>query len=77
MSNVLTQDERPECALCPNYATAECDVYDKKRQTICQLPLCHLHKKRTFGVDCCPKHYRRERIRQNEIAVTKQQSLFD
>lgn len=76
MSSVLTQDERPKCALCENYATAECDVYDKKRQAICGLFVCHQHKKKTFGVDCCPNHYRSERRRQSELAVTKQQNLF-
>lgn len=69
-------NDRPKCALCRNYATAECDAYDNRLNQICKLPVCHQHKKRTFGVDCCPKHYRGERDRQSKLAVTKQQDLF-
>lgn len=69
-------NNRPKCALCRNYAVITCDVYDRRRQVICGMPVCHQHKKRTFGVDCCPKHYCGERDRQSKLAVTKQQDLF-
>jgi hypothetical protein len=71
MSSKLKDDPRAKCSMCPNYATAACDVYG------CGKLLCHQHKRRTFGVDCCPAHYPKERARQSEIAVTKQQSLFE
>jgi hypothetical protein len=73
----LENNPRPGCAFCQNLATASCDVYDKKRKAICGLMLCHQHRHRTFGVDCCAKHYPSERAKQSEIAVTKQQSLFE
>jgi len=74
MSN-LTSD-RPKCAFCPNFAFSTCDVHDKQRGESCALPICHQCRKRTFGVECCPKHYRAERSHQSKLAVTKQQSLF-
>lgn len=73
---VTDNNDRPKCALCANYATGQCDAYDKKLNAICGLYTCHQHKRRTFGIDCCPKHIRTERNRQGELAVTKQQSLF-
>lgn len=76
MSSKLEENPRPKCALCQNYATAECDAYDKKRQQICGVLVCHQHKKRTFGVDCCPKHYRSERARQSQLTLDSQLSLF-
>lgn len=76
MSSKLEEYPRPQCSFCKNYATAECDAYDKKRKEICKLLVCHQHKHRTFGVDCCPKHFRSERAHQAERAANSQQSLF-
>lgn len=77
MTSHLQDDPRKQCSLCPNYATAECQVYDKKRKAICGLFLCHLHRKQTFGIDACAKHVKHERSRQGKLMVKKQQSLFD
>lgn len=76
MSASLDNNNRAKCALCEFWATATCDAYDKKRQSLCGLPICHQHKHRTFGVDCCPKHYRGERARQSQRAADSQQTLF-
>lgn len=71
MASHLEDNPRPQCSFCGQYATAECDVYG------CGKLLCHQHRHRTFGVDCCAKHYPKERLRQSELAVTKQQNLFE
>ena len=76
MSASLDNNNRLKCVLCENYATATCDAYDTKRKDICRLPICHLHKKKTFGMDCCEKHYRSERARQSQHALDSQLSLF-
>jgi len=76
MSSVSTQQERPKCAFCPNFAFSTCDAWSKELGQVCALPICYQCRKRTFYVDCCPKHFRSERRRQSELAVTKQQNLF-
>ena len=76
MSASLDNNNRLKCALCENLATATCDHWDKKKGSACNLPVCHLHKKRTFGRDTCQKHFRSERAHQAERAANSQQTLF-
>lgn len=76
MSNHLSDNPRPSCSFCRNYATAECDCWDRKLFQICGAMVCHQHRTKVDGLDYCPRHAPHNRAAHPVNAGHPQQASF-